>query len=80
MTKMFSGLVVSTKMAKTITVKVVSQRVHPLYKKIMKRTKKYKVHNLNDQVKIGDTVEFSETKPISGDKKFRFVKLVKSLK
>ncbi len=75
MAKHFSGQVVSDKMQKTIVVSVVSQHVHPLYKKIQKRNKKYKVHVDGEKPKIGEMVSFVETKPISKDKKYKLIKL-----
>lgn len=67
------GKVVSTKMAKTITVEIVRQHVHPLYKKIMRRSRKYKVHNEDTSVKEGDIVKIIAVKPLSKDKHFKFV-------
>ncbi len=78
MAKIFTGTVISTKMAKTLVVKVVSQRVHPLYRKIMKRSKNYKVHYENEEVLVGDQVMIIETKPISKDKKFKLTKVIKA--
>ena len=57
------GVVVSDKMDKTVVVAVTRQFPHPLYKKIIKRTKKYKAH--------GDVVRIAETRPISRDKRWR---------
>ena len=59
------GVVVSDKMDKTCVVSVVSNVKHPLYKKVVKITKKFKVHDENNECKIGDTVEIMETRPIS---------------
>lgn len=78
MAKIFNGVVVSTKTLKTIVVKVISQRVHPLYHKTLSRSKKYKVHSENNEVKVGDTITFVESKPISKDKRFKFLKIMKS--
>jgi small subunit ribosomal protein S17 len=71
-----SGKVVSDKMDKTIVVAVVTTKRHPLYKKIMRITKKYKVHDENNEAKIGDTVVIMETRPLSKDKCWRLVKVV----
>jgi small subunit ribosomal protein S17 len=71
-----SGKVVSDKMDKTIVVAVVTTKRHPLYKKIMKTTKKYMVHDENNEAKIGDTVVIMETRPLSKDKCWRLVKVV----
>ncbi len=67
------GVVVSNKMAKTLVVAVESFKTHPKYLKKYKSTKKYKVHTDSDKYKIGDIVEFINTKPISKDKKFKVV-------
>ena len=74
------GIVVSDKMDKTITVKVVSNVKHPLYGKIVKKTKKFKAHDELNQAHIGDTVEIMETRPLSKDKYFRLVRIVEKAK
>ena len=71
--KQFSGTVVSTKMDKTIVVEVTRKWTHPKYKKTVKRTKKYLVHDANNSAKVGDVVAFSETKPLSKRKRFALV-------
>jgi small subunit ribosomal protein S17 len=63
--KTFTGLVVSDKMDKTIVVEVAREWVHPIYKKTVKRTKKYPVHDEQGLAKVGDRVDFVETKPYS---------------
>ncbi|MBI3384917.1 30S ribosomal protein S17 [Candidatus Gottesmanbacteria bacterium] len=77
MAKNFQGIVVSTKMAKTIVATVTHQYKHPLYKKLLKKTKKYKIHAEESEIKVGDTVEFVECKPISKDKKYKLLKIIK---
>lgn len=79
MAKIFTGKVISTKMMKTVTVLVERKFRHPLYKKIITRRKKYKVHNENLEIKEGDVVIFKETRPISKDKHFILLEKVKSL-
>lgn len=71
--KIFTGKVIATKNAKTATVEVTRVVTHPLYGKQMKRSRKYQVH---DEVgaKIGDTVNFAASRPISKTKKWRIVK------
>ena len=59
------GVVVSDKMDKTIVVAVKDSVQHPLYKKILKRTKKFKAHDENNEAGIGDRVEIMETRKIS---------------
>ena len=68
--KPFIGTVISKKMDKTITVSVSSSHTHPKYKKIIKRNKKYLVHDEKNQAKLNDQVTFSQSRPISKRKKF----------
>lgn len=74
------GVVVSDKMEKTIVVAVTSNVKHPLYSKVVKRTKKFKVHDENREAHIGDTVEIMETRLLSKDKYFRLVRIVEKAK
>ncbi len=74
------GVVVSDKMEKTCVVSVVSNVKHPLYKKVVKVTKKFKVHDENNECKIGDTVEIMETRPISKTTHFRLLRIVEKAK
>jgi len=74
--KVLSGKVVSDKMDKTIVVEVQKTSVHPLYKKAVKDTRRYKAHDENNVAKVGDTVEIMETRPLSKDKHFRLVRVV----
>ena len=74
--KQFKGIVVSDKMDKTVSVLVERNWMHPIYKKSLKRTKKYLVHN-ELGAKSGDVVIFAETKPLSKNKKFTLVEIVK---
>jgi small subunit ribosomal protein S17 len=71
--KKFSGVVVSDKMDKTITVKIDTIRQHPKYLKRYTVSKKYKVHDEKNQFKEGDKVNFVECRPISKDKKWRVI-------
>ncbi len=68
-----SGVVVSTKMQKTIVVKVTNFVKHPKYQKYQTLTKKYKAHDENGVAKVGDKVQIVETEPISKDKHFTLV-------
>lgn len=68
------GTVVSTKMVKTVVVKVERKFRHAKYSKVIIRHKKYKAHNELDGVKMGDSVLIEESKPISKDTKFVVVK------
>ncbi len=74
------GVVVSDKMDKTCVVAVVSNVKHPLYKKVVKVTKKFKAHDENNDCKIGDTVEIMETRPISKTTHFRVLRIVERAK
>lgn len=72
--KTLIGKIVSTKMQKTVVVEVETSRRHPLYKKIIKKRKKFKAHNEDLKLKIGDKVEIVQTRPISKEKHFKVVK------
>ncbi|MBR3505106.1 MAG: 30S ribosomal protein S17 [Clostridia bacterium] len=74
------GVVVSDKMEKTITVEIRTRVKHPLYGKIMNRTKKFKAHDENNEAGIGDTVRIMETRPLSKDKRWRLVEIVEKAK
>jgi len=70
------GYVVSDKMDKTVVVGVESARRHPLYRKILKRIKKYKAHDEKNQYHVGDLVKIEETRPLSGEKRWRVVEVI----
>lgn len=74
------GVVVSDKMDKTIVVAVKDSVQHPLYKKILKRTKKFKAHDENNEAGFGDRVEIMETRKISKDVNWRLVKIIEKAK
>ena len=74
------GVVVSDKMDKTIVVAVKDSVQHPLYKKIMKRTVKFKAHDEKNACGVGDRVEIMETRPISADKRWRLVQIIEKAK
>ena len=78
--KVYQGRVVSDKMDKTIVVAVKDSVQHPLYKKILKRTKKFKAHDENNEAGIGDRVEIMETRKISKDVNWRLVKIIEKAK
>ncbi|OFW54128.1 MAG: 30S ribosomal protein S17 [Actinobacteria bacterium RBG_13_35_12] len=71
------GTVVSDKMDKTVVVVIESHYKHPLYKKILKKTKKFKVHDPEGNSKLGDVVKISETRPISKTKRWRLVEVIR---
>lgn len=74
--KTFVGKVVSDKMQKTITVVVDIYKKDPLYGKRVKQSKKFHVHDENQLAKIGDLVNFMETRPLSKTKRFRLFKVL----
>ena len=78
--KTFIGTVVSNKMKKTIVVAVENKVAHPLYKKVVTHTKKFKVHDEKNECAVGDKVEIAETRPLSKDKYFRLVRIVEKAK
>jgi small subunit ribosomal protein S17 len=78
--KTLEGIVVSNKMDKTAVVAVESKVAHPLYKKVVKRTKKFKAHDEKNECQIGDKVEIIETRPLSKDKYFRLLRIVEKVK
>ncbi|MGB6873049.1 MAG: 30S ribosomal protein S17 [Dehalococcoidia bacterium] len=74
--KVREGLVVSDKMDKTVVVAVKTRKVHPLYKKAVRGTKKYKAHDENNACKIGDKVKIVETRPLSKEKNWRVAEIM----
>jgi len=74
------GFVVSDKMDKTIVVAVEDFVRHSLYGKSVKRTKKFKAHDKNNECNIGDRVRIMETRPLSKDKRWRLVNIVEKVK
>lgn len=71
------GEVVSDKMEKTVVVAVTRLVKHPLYGRFVKRTSKYKVHDEQNESRTGDVVRITETRPLSKDKRWRLVEIVK---
>jgi small subunit ribosomal protein S17 len=70
------GLVVSDKMEKTVVVSIERRVQHPVYGKMIRRTKKLKAHDETNDAKTGDTVRIMETRPMSKDKRWRVVEIV----
>jgi small subunit ribosomal protein S17 len=70
------GHVSSNKMDKTLVVLVESYRNHPLYKKTIRKVKRYKVHDEKNECKIGDTVKIVETRPLSKEKRWRVAEII----
>ncbi len=70
------GLVVSDKMEKTVVVSIERRVQHPVYGKMVRRTKRLKAHDEQNDAKTGDTVRIMETRPMSRDKRWRVVEIV----
>ena len=71
--RVMQGVVVSTAMDKTLVVKVERKFPHPLYKKFIKRSSRYHVHDENNQHKVGDLVSIRECRPLSKLKKWEVI-------
>lgn len=78
--KVMIGTVTSDKMDKTITVSVETVKQHPLYKKTIRTSKKYKTHDETNEAKAGDMVKIMETRPLSKDKRWRLIEIVRKAK
>ena len=74
------GVVSSNKMEKTITVAAKFKEKHPIYGKFVSRTKKYHVHDENQECSVGDTVRIMETRPLSKTKRWRLVEIIEKVK
>ena len=74
------GTVVSDKMDKTVVVKVERQFAHPIYKKIIKRSTRFKAHDEDNTCHVGDRVLVMETRPLSKDKRWRVVEVLERAK
>ena len=74
------GKVVSDKMDKTVVVAIADNVKHPLYNKVIKKTLKLKAHDQNNECGIGDTVEITETRPLSKDKCWRVSRIIEKAK
>jgi len=70
------GTVVSDKMNKTVVVSIERRVQHPVYGKMVRRTKRLKAHDERNDAKTGDTVRIMETRPLSKDKRWRLVEIV----
>lgn len=74
------GVVVSNKMDKTVVIAIKERVKHPLYGKIVNRTKTFKAHDEKNECGIGDTVRVVETRPLSKEKRWRVVEIVEKAK
>ena len=70
------GVVVSDKMDKTVVVAVETRRPHPLYRRVIRRTAKFKAHDEANECRLGDTVRIVETRPLSKEKRWRVDEIV----
>jgi len=73
----YTAEVVSNRMEKTVVVSVKKTFRHPVYKKVMRRTSQFKAHDEKNECKVGDRVRIRETRPISRDKHWRVVEVIK---
>ncbi|HYM81522.1 MAG TPA: 30S ribosomal protein S17 [Candidatus Limnocylindria bacterium] len=74
------GKVVSDRMDKTVVVSIERLVKHPTYGRYVRRRAKFKVHDETNQCKVGDVIRFMETRPLSKDKRWRFVEFVEHAK
>ncbi len=75
-----TGVVVSDKMDKTVVVAIKTKVRHPLYGKMVNRTRKFKAHDEENACGIGDTVRIMETRPLSKDKHWRVAEIIEKAK
>lgn len=78
--KIRRGYVTSDKMDKTVVVLLEDRAKHPLYGKVMRKSKKVKVHDENNECRIGDLVRIMETRPLSATKRWRVVEILEKAK
>ena len=74
--KSYIGRVISDKMNKTVVLAVTRRVSHPVYKKTLNRTTKFKVHDEKNECKVGDLVKFIETRPLSKEKRWKVLEIV----
>jgi small subunit ribosomal protein S17 len=74
------GQVVSTRMAKTIVVETVMKKSHPLYRRVIAKSKKFYAHDENNTARVGDYVEIEETRPLSKLKRWRLKNVIQKAK
>ena len=71
-----TGIVVSNKMDKSVVVRINYHKMHPLYKKYVKKYKKFMAHDENNEAKVGDIVKVMETRPLSKTKHYRLLEIL----
>lgn len=74
------GTVISDRMDKTIVVRVQTLKEHPRYRKVMRQSTRFKVHDEQNQCTVGDRVRIVETRPLSHDKRWRLLEIVEKAK
>ncbi len=75
--KIYTGEVISDKMNKTVVVAVTRLTQHPVYKKTIKRTTKFKAHDEDNRCRVGDIVSIIESRPLSKDKRWKVLNIVR---
>ncbi len=78
--KQLTGVVTSDKMDKTVVVAVTRTKRHPVYGKVMRRTKKYKAHDESNDCRLGDRVQIIESRPYSREKRFAVTSILERAK
>ena len=78
--KVRQGVVISNKMDKTSVIAAKFKEMHPIYGKLVQKTKKYHAHDENNEANVGDTVMIMETRPLSKTKRWRLVQIVEKAK
>ena len=78
--KVRDGVVVSDKMEKTVIVLVQDLKPHPLYKKVVRATRRFKVHDEENACAVGDRVRIMETRPLSKEKRWRVAEIIEKAK
>ncbi|SJZ98599.1 30S ribosomal protein S17 [Selenihalanaerobacter shriftii] len=78
--KLRTGTVVSDKMDKTVVVAVERKTQHPLYKRVITRTSRFKAHDENNECNVGDKVKIVETRPISKQKRWKLEEIIRKAK
>ena len=78
--KVFTGVVVSDKMEKTVVVQITTKKLHPLYKKYVTTSVKYKAHDEKNDAKLGDTIRIQECRPVSKDKCWSLQEIIERAK
>lgn len=74
--RILQGVVVSDKMDKTVVVTVARRKQHPLYRKVINRSRRFKAHDAANECNVGDVVRILETSPISKDKRWRVIEIL----